>query len=94
MFNICVVFAGRAMVTVISKIFTRMSKTKTPSVQKKTTENERPSENMGFDGKTFRRFKKKKTITSLLDLYETTQKNTRTLNATVQLTPCNQKEMN
>ena len=66
-------------------------KFKAPSLQRKSTKNEVPFENMGFNGNDFEDSDEKKLkYTSSLD--QTTPWNTFPLNARIDDRPCNQQE--
>ena len=60
MFNFCEVFAGRAMVTDAGKANTCRRKNKAPSLRTKCAKNEEHFEIMGFNGKQFEDFRRKK----------------------------------
>ena len=66
MFNCYVVLAGHDKVTDAGRASKCRRKLKAPSLQTKSTKNEGPSENMGFNGKTVLRFQTKKKRTEIL----------------------------
>ena len=60
MFNFYVVLAGHDKVSDAGRATTCRRKLKAPSLQTKSTKNEGPPENMGFEGKTVWKFQTKK----------------------------------
>ena len=94
MFNFYVVLAGHDKVTDANMATTSRRKIKAPSLQTKSTKNEGPFENMGFNGKTVWRFQTKKEQKQNSRPFKNTQRNTRPLNATIENDPCNREKIN
>ena len=68
MFNFSEDMAGHDMVTDAGRATTCKRKFKAPSLQTKCAKNEEKFENMGFNGKQFEDFRRKKNSSSLIQL--------------------------
>ena len=71
MFKFYVVFAGQDMVTDAGWTTPCSAKTQNIMITNKSTKNEGPFEDMGFNGKTVWRFQTKKNKNEILDLSKT-----------------------
>ena len=70
MFNFYVVLAGHDKVSDAGRATTCRRKLKAPSLQTKSTKNEGPPENMGFKGKQFEDFRRKKRTETLFSTFQ------------------------
>ena len=87
MFNFYEDLTGHAMVTDAGRATSCRRIMKAPSLQTKSTKNEGPPENMGFNMKTVWRFQMEKRTETIFSTFQKTHCDTRTLKPSTEMSP-------